>query len=55
MQLILTAIDFSKAFDSIKRSALINSLKEYNIHPKVIEAIFNIYDGAYTDIFDVTL
>ena len=50
-QLILTAIDFSKAFDSIKRSALINSLKEYNVHPDIIAAIFNIYDGDNTDIF----
>ena len=42
-QLIVTAIDFSKAFDSINRKSLIESLKKFKIHIDVINNIFNIY------------
>ena len=37
--LIVTAIDFSKAFDSVKRDKIIEVLMRYKIHPKVITAI----------------
>ena len=50
-QLIVTAIDFSKAFDSIKRGSLIEALKTYNIDPNVINTILNIYNDDNTDIF----
>ena len=49
--LIVTSIDFAKAFDSIKRSTLIESLKEYKIHPKIINAIYEIYNGDNTQIY----
>ena len=35
--LYVIAIDFSKAFDSIKRDTLIQVLKKYIIHPKIID------------------
>ena len=48
--LIVTSIDFRKAFDSVKRSALIEVMKEYRIHPKVIDAVADIYTGDKTNI-----
>ena len=50
-QLIVTCIDFSKAFDSIKRSSLIKALKDYKIHPDIINSIFKIYNDDNTEIF----
>ena len=50
-QLIVTSIDFKKAFDSIKRSALIDALKEHQVHPDIIIAIFNIYKNDSTDLY----
>ena len=42
-KLIVTSIDFRKAFDSIKRETLVEVLKEYKIHPLVIDSIAKIY------------
>ena len=50
-QLIVISIDFSKAFDSIKRSSLIEAMKKYRIHPNVINSVFNIYNGDSTQIY----
>ena len=41
--LIITSIDFSKAFDSVKRSKLLEVMKKFKIHPKVIDLIINVY------------
>lgn len=48
--LIITSIDFSKAFDSIKREKIITALKKYKVHPEVIETIANIYQGDSTTV-----
>ncbi|XP_068229493.1 uncharacterized protein [Palaemon carinicauda] len=48
--LIVTAIEFSKAFSSVKREVLIGVLKEYRINTKIISAIANIYLGDTTGI-----
>ena len=49
-QLIVTAIDFSKAFDSIDRKSLIEALKKFKIHSDIINNIFNIYDNDSTTL-----
>ena len=49
-QLIVTAIDFSKAFDSIDRKSLIGALKKFKVHTNVINNIFNIYDNDSTTL-----
>ena len=46
----MTSVDFRKAFDSVKRSALIEVMKEYRIHSKVIDAVVDIYTGDKTNI-----
>lgn len=48
--LIVTCIDYTKAFDSIKREKIIETLIHYRVHPKVIEAIVNIYQEDHTEI-----
>ena len=47
-KLIIPSIDFKKAFDSIKRETLIEVLKEYKIHPLIIDSIAKIYVGDIT-------
>ena len=51
-QLIVTSIDFSKAFDSIKREKFIQALMKHKIHHTIIDAIANIYteDGTMIKI-----
>ena len=44
----MTAIDFKKAYESVKREALIEVLMEYEVHPMIIEAIGEIYNGDKT-------
>lgn len=53
--LIVASIDYSKAFDSIKREKRVETLKEYKIHPKVIDVITKIYedDKTYVKLPDV--
>ena len=41
--LIVTCLDYSKAFDSIRRRKIIEALIHYKIHYKIIDAIANIY------------
>ena len=45
------AIDLSKAFDSIKRDTLIQVLKKYRIHPKIIDIIAHIYEKDKTQVY----
>ena len=45
------AIDFYKAFDSIKRYTLIQVLKKYIIHPKIIDIIAHIYEKDKTQVY----
>ena len=44
-------IDFSKAFDSIKSGILIQVLKKYSIHPKIIDIIAHIYEKDKTQVY----
>lgn len=46
--LIVISVDFSKAFDSIKREAMIETLIDYKVHPKIINIVANIYKGDRT-------
>ena len=49
-ELIVTCIDYSKAFDSIKRDKIIEALMHYRIHPKIIDTIAKIYQNDSTEI-----
>ncbi|MEL6606481.1 MAG: reverse transcriptase family protein, partial [Cyanobacteria bacterium J06614_10] len=48
--LIVIAIDFQKAYDSIKRESLIEIMKEYKIHKDIIESVAELYQGDSTII-----
>ena len=48
--LILIAIDYSKAYDSLDRKKLIEALMEYKIHPHIIDIIAKLYQGDHTKI-----
>ena len=49
-QLIITFIDFKKAFDSVNRNKLLEMMIRYKFHPSVIDLIINIYNGDITEI-----
>ena len=49
--LYVISIDFSRAFDSIKREKLIPVLKEYRIHTKIIDIIAHIYEKDKTQVY----
>ena len=42
-QLIVTAIDFRKAYDSVKREELIKAMLDFKINEKVIDVVSEIY------------
>ena len=46
----IIAVDFSKAFDSIKREKLIEALIKYKIHPDIINFVANIYTDDETNL-----
>ena len=48
--LIVTAIDYKKAFDSIDRAKMIVAMKKYKIEPKIIDNIAEIYNGNKTEV-----
>ena len=48
--LFVTAVDYAKAFDSIKREKLIEVMKMYRIHPDIINSVTAIYGADYTKI-----
>ena len=48
--LIITSIDFKKAFDSVKRDKLLEVMKKYKIHSKVIDLIINVYKNDTTKL-----
>ena len=43
--LVVVAIDFKKAFDSIDRGRLVEVMVRYRIHPQVIDIILRVYTG----------
>ena len=48
--LIVSAIDYKKAFDPIKRETIIERLMHYKIHHKIIETTANVYQDDHTEI-----
>ena len=50
MPLYVISIDFSKAYDSLKRENLIDVLKDYKIHANTIGTLKNIYTGDWTNV-----
>ena len=46
--LIITAVDFKKAFDSINRNKLLETMQKHKLHPKAIDIIINIYKNEKT-------
>ena len=49
--LIMTSIDFRKAFDSIKRETIIKVMMKYKLHPKLIDFIASIYTEDRTNMY----
>ena len=49
-QLIAIAIDYKRAYDSIKREKFITVLKYYKIDTKIIDSIVRIYENDSTNI-----
>ena len=50
-QLYVISIDFKKAFDSVNRGKLIQIMKDYQLHPSVINVVASIYCGDETSLF----
>ena len=50
-KLIVVAIDFSKAFDSVERKALIEAMMYYKCDPRVIEVIASMYVNDRTEVY----
>ena len=49
--LVITAIDFAKAFDSVDRGMLIKTLMKYECDPQIIDIIARLYKGDTTTIW----
>ena len=49
-ELVIAAIDYQKAFDSVDRRALIKALKTYECHPLLIDIISSIYTNDKTNL-----
>ena len=49
--LIVISVDFQKAFDSINRKALIQTMMEFKIDAKIINIVAQIYSGDKTNIY----
>ena len=49
-KLIVTSLDYGKAFDSVDRASLIKTLMINNIHSKLINIIAQIYTDDETDL-----
>ena len=47
-RIILVALDFKKAFDSIDRKRMIEVLIKYKIHPYIIDLIAKVYSNDKT-------
>ena len=48
--LFVTGIDYAKAFDSVKRSRLVEVMKKYKIHPDIINSVTAVYREDNTRI-----
>ena len=50
-EMFVIALDFKKAFDSINRIKLIETLIEYRVHPNIVDLIARLYsDDKTTDV-----
>ena len=49
-KLVLIALDFKKAFDSVNRKGLIKTMIKYRINPEVIDLVAKIYESDSTSI-----
>ena len=50
-ELVVVAIDFEKAFDSVGRLALVRALKFYRCEPRLIDVIVDLYVGDRTEVW----
>ena len=48
--MIVIAVDFKKAYESIKRDALVKTMMDFKIDASCIEAIKQFYDGVSTGV-----
>lgn len=48
--LIVASVDYSKAFDSVDRAKMIETLMKYKVHPKMIDSVADIYTGDKTSV-----
>ena len=48
--LYVAAIDFAKAFDSIKRESIVKALQKYKCHPKIITVLAELYTEDSTTL-----
>ena len=49
-QLVVISIDYSKAYDSIDRKKMIETMIKYKIHPDIIDIVSNVYQDDYTNL-----
>ena len=54
-KLYVISIDFSKAFDSVDRNMLIETLKVFKIHPKIIDVTLHVHPIKYWFLFQFTM
>jgi len=43
----VSSIEYSKAFDSVRRGALVGALLKYKVHPQIIEIITKNYNPGF--------
>ena len=48
--MIVISIDFSKAYDSIDRKKMIETMIKYKINPNIIDNVSKIYQDDFTKI-----
>ena len=49
-EMFVIALDFKKAFDSINRIKLIETLIEYRVHPNIVDLIARLYSDDKTEL-----
>ena len=50
-KLVVVAINFEKAFDSVGRVALIRALMYYKCDPRLIDVVLDLYVGDRTEVW----
>ena len=49
-ELVIIAVDFKKAYDSVKREVVVDALKDYKVPEKVIDMMVSLYVGDKTRV-----